>query len=138
MNVDGVTTGIVLDHIQAGKSMEIYKLLELDQLDCSVAIIQNAISTKYGKKDIIKIDEQIKLDLDVLGYIDPNITVNLVKDGTLEKKEHLELPLTLTNVLECRNPRCITAVESGIDQKFYLANRERRAYRCCYCDVEHS
>lgn len=137
MNVDGVTTGIVLDHIQAGKSMEIYRLLELDQLECSVAIIQNAVSTKYGKKDIIKIDEQIELDFDMLGYIDPNITVNLVKDGKLEKKEHLELPTTLTNVLECRNPRCITTEERGIDQKFYLADKERRAYRCAYCDAPH-
>ena len=138
MNIDGVTTGIVLDHIQAGKSMEIYRLLELDQLDCSVAIIQNADSTKYGKKDIIKIDELIELDFDMLGYIDPNITVNTVKDGKLDKKDHLELPKTLTNVLTCKNPRCITTVERGVAQKFYLADREKRAYRCAYCDAEHS
>lgn len=138
MNIDGVTTGIVLDHIQAGKSMEIYKLLELDQLECSVAIIQNAVSTKYGRKDIIKIDEQIELDFDALGYIDPNITVNLVKDGKLEKKEHLELPQILTNVLTCKNPRCITTEERGVVQRFYLADKEKRAYRCAYCDVEHT
>ena len=138
MNVDGVTTGIVLDHIQAGKSMEIYSLLELDQLDCSVAIIQNAASTKYGKKDIIKIDEQIELDFDMLGYIDPNITVNIVKGGQLVKKEHLALPKTLTNVLVCKNPRCITTEERGVEQRFYLADEEKRAYRCCYCDVEHT
>ena len=138
MNIDGVTTGIVLDHIQAGKSMEIYKLLELDQLECSVAIIQNAVSTKYGRKDIIKIDEQIERDFDALGYIDPNITVNLVKDGKLEKKEHLELPQILTNVLTCKNPRCITTEERGVAQRFYLADKEKRAYRCAYCDVEHT
>lgn len=137
MNVDGVRTGIVLDHIQAGKSMLIYRLLKLDELDCSVAIIQNADSTKYGKKDIIKIDERIELDMDVLGYIDPNITINLVKDGKLEVKTHLELPETLTNVLTCKNPRCITSVEQGAKQKFYLADKEKKIYRCAYCDVEH-
>ena len=137
MNVDGVSTGIVLDHIQAGKSMEIYKLLKLDELDSSVAIIQNAASTKYGKKDIIKIDERIELDMDVLGYVDPNITINLVRDGQLEVKTHLELPQTLVNVLECKNPRCITSVEQGAKQRFYLANKEKKIYRCAYCDVEH-
>ena len=137
MNVDGVRTGIVLDHIQAGKSMQIYKLLKLDELDCSVAIIQNAVSTKHGKKDIIKIDERIELDMDVLGYIDPNITVNLVRDGKLEVKTHLELPETLTNVLTCKNPRCITSVEQGAKQRFYLADKEKKIYRCSYCDVEH-
>ena len=137
MNVDGVSTGIVLDHIQAGKSMEIYKLLKLDELDCSVAIIQNAESTKYGKKDIIKIDERIELDMDVLGYVDPNITINLVRDGKLELKTHLELPEILTNVLTCKNPRCITSVEQGAKQRFYLADKEKKIYRCSYCDVEH-
>jgi aspartate carbamoyltransferase regulatory subunit len=127
----------VLDHIQAGKSMEIYRLLELDQLECSVAIIQNAVSTKYGKKDIIKIDERIELDMDVLGYVDPNITVNLVRDGKLEVKTHLELPETLTNVLTCKNPRCITSVEQGAKQRFYLADKDKKIYRCSYCDVEH-
>ena len=137
MNVDGVRTGIVLDHIQAGKSMQIYKLLKLDELDCSVAIIQNAVSTNYEKKDIIKIDERRELDMDVLGYIDPNITVNLVRDGKLEVKTHLELPETLTNVLTCKNPRCITSVEQGAKQRFYLADKEKKIYRCSYCDVEH-
>ena len=138
MNVDGVSTGIVLDHIQAGKSMEIYKLLKLDELDCSVAIIQNAVSTKYGRKDIIKIDERIELDMDVLGYVDPNITINLVKDGKLELKTHLELPETLTNVLECKNPRCITSVEQGAKQRFYLADKEKKIYRCAYCEAKAS
>ena len=137
MNIDSIKNGIVLDHIKAGKSMQIYHYLGLDDLDCSVAIIQNAVSTKYGRKDIIKIDERIELDMDVLGYVDPNITINLVKDGKLELKTHLELPETLTNVLECKNPRCITSVEQGAKQRFYLADKEKKIYRCAYCDVEH-
>lgn len=138
MNIDGVSTGIVIDHIKAGKSMEIYKLLNLSELSCSVAIIQNADSTKYGKKDIIKIDEMIDLDLDILGYIDSNITLNFVRKGKLEKKEHLELPLTLTNVISCKNPRCISCNEEGINQRFYLSDRKDKIYRCRYCDVEYS
>ena len=110
MNIDGVKNGIVLDHIKAGKSMMVYELLGLDKVDNCVAVIQNADSAKYGKKDIIKIDDRIDIDLDVLGYIDSNITVNLVKDGQLEKKLHLELPQTLRNVIKCKNPRCITTV----------------------------
>ncbi|MBR5128656.1 MAG: aspartate carbamoyltransferase regulatory subunit, partial [Firmicutes bacterium] len=111
MNIDGVKTGIVLDHIKAGKSMEIYKHLKLDKIDNTVAIIKNASSSKYGKKDIIKIDELIEIDLDVLGYIDSNITVNIVKDEKLAEKKHLELPETLENVIKCKNPRCITSIE---------------------------
>lgn len=137
MNIDGVTTGIVLDHIKAGKSMEIYGLLKLEKLSCSVAVIQNAKSTKYGLKDIIKIDEIIDLDMDILGYIDPNITINLVKNGALQKKSKIELPARLTNVVECKNPRCITGVEQEIDHVFYLSDRENKIYRCMYCDVEH-
>ncbi|MEG0392323.1 MAG: aspartate carbamoyltransferase regulatory subunit [Anaerovoracaceae bacterium] len=137
MNIDGVSNGIVLDHIQAGKSMDIYKLLKLDKLSCSVAVIQNAASTKLGKKDIIKIDDMIDLDMDILGYIDPNITINIVKDGHLHKKEHLALPETLTNVIKCKNPRCITSVEQEIVHAFKLADREKKVYRCIYCDVEH-
>ncbi|MDD4526345.1 MAG: aspartate carbamoyltransferase regulatory subunit [Lachnospiraceae bacterium] len=136
MNIDGVTTGIVLDHIQAGKSMQIYKLLELDKLSCSVAVVQNARSTKYGKKDIIKIDALIDLDLDVLGYVDSNITVDIIKDGKLIEKKHVALPEKLTNVIKCKNPRCITSTEQGIDQKFVLVDKENKVYRCCYCDVE--
>ena len=117
--------------------MEIYKLLELDQLECSVAIIQNAVSTKYGRKDIIKIDERIELDMDVLGYVDPNITINLVKDGKLELKTHLELPETLTNVLECKNPRCITSVEQELDHIFVLTDEEKEVYRCKYCETRY-
>lgn len=136
MNIDGVRNGIVLDHIQAGKSMIIYKLLGLDKLGCSVAIIQNAHSTKYGRKDIIKIDENIDLDVDVLGYIDSNITVNRVIDGHLSDKIHLSLPDTLTNVIKCKNPRCITSVEQEIVHTFKLVDKENKVYRCAYCDAE--
>lgn len=137
MNIDGVTTGIVLDHIKAGKAMQIYNYLHLEKLDCSVAVLQNVKSSKYGKKDIIKIDELIELDYEMLGYIDSNITVNFVKDAQLLKKEHLDLPNTLTNVIKCKNPRCITSVEQEIDHIFKLVDKEKKVYRCAYCDVEH-
>ena len=137
MNIDGVNTGIVLDHIKAGKSMQIYHYLGLDKLDCSVAVVQNVRSSKYGKKDIIKIDDEIELDFEMLGYIDSNITINRVKDGKLLKKEHLELPETLTDVIKCKNPRCITSVEQEITHVFKMADREKKIYRCAYCDVEH-
>ena len=137
MNIDGVKTGIVLDHIKAGKSMQIYELLGLDKINNCVAIIQNADSAKYGKKDIIKIDQIIDLDFDVLGYIDSNITVNIVKDGKLERKHHMELPQTLKNVVECKNPRCITSVEQEIVHTFKLVDKENKVYRCIYCDAEH-
>lgn len=137
MNIDGVTNGIVLDHISAGKSMQIYNYLKLNELDCSVAIIKNARSTKYGKKDIIKIDDVIELDLDVLGYIDPNITINIVKDGKLLKKDHLELPERLRGIIKCKNPRCITSIEQEIVHEFRLTDKEKKVYRCIYCDVEH-
>ena len=127
----------MLDHIKAGKSMMVYELLGLDKVDNCVAVIQNADSAKYGKKDIIKIDDRIDIDLDVLGYIDSNITVNLVKDGQLEKKLHLELPQTLRNVIKCKNPRCITTVEQEIVHTFRLTDRRKKAYRCIYCDAEH-
>ena len=137
MNIDGVKTGIVLDHIKAGKSMQIYELLGLDKINNCVAIIQNADSAKYGKKDIIKIDQIIDLDFDVLGYIDSNITVNIVKDGKLERKHHMELPQTLKNVVKCKNPRCITSVEQEIVHTFKLVDKENKVYRCIYCDAEH-
>ena len=137
MNIDGVNTGIVLDHIKAGKSMQIYELLGLDKINNCVAIIQNADSEKYGKKDIIKIDQIIDLDFDVLGYVDSNITVHIVKDGRLERKHHMELPQTLKNVVKCKNPRCITSVEQGIVHTFRLVDRENKVYRCAYCDAEH-
>ena len=137
MNIDSISNGIVIDHITAGRGMKLYELLDLNRLDCSVALLRNVSSQKLGRKDIIKIDERIELDMDVLGYVDPNITINLVKDGKLELKTHLELPETLTNVLECKNPRCITSVEQGAKQRFYLADKEKKIYRCAYCDVEH-
>lgn len=134
MNIDSIKNGIVIDHIGAGKSMELYSILNLDKLDCSVAIIKNAASRKMGKKDIIKIDETIDLDLDVLGYIDPNITVNIIKDGVKMEKCHLELPARITNVIRCKNPRCITSIESKIDHVFKLTDPESRTYRCIYCE----
>ena len=137
MNIDGVNTGVVLDHIKAGKGMRIYELLRLDKLDCCVAMIMNAKSQKYGLKDIIKIDGDIDINVDVLGYIDNNITVNIVKNGSLIKKVHLDLPQTLTDVIKCNNPRCITSVEQGIVHKFYLADREHKIYRRRYCDSEY-
>lgn len=137
MNVDGVKNGIVLDHIKAGESMKIYKLLELDKLDCCVAMIQNVKSAKYGTKDMIKIDTELHIDLKALGFIDNNITVNVVKDGELVKKLHAELPETLVNVVQCKNPRCITSVEQEIKHIFKLVNREKQTYRCAYCDAEY-
>ena len=137
MNIDSIQNGVVLDHIQAGKSMEIYKYLHLDQLDCSVAIIKNARSGHMERKDIIKIDSPVELDLDVLGYIDPNITVNIIRDGKLAEKKHLELPEKLVNILRCKNPRCITVSEPQLDAIFKLSNRSRHSYRCAYCDTEY-
>ena len=134
MNIDSIKNGIVLDHIKAGKSMEIYEYLNLGELDSSVAIIKNAPSRKMGKKDIIKIGEEIDLNLDVLGYIDADITINIIKDGKRSEKKHLELPETVKNVIKCRNPRCITSTEQEIDQIFKLADRENRIYRCIYCE----
>ena len=137
MNVDGVRNGIVLDHIAAGKSMEIYRLLNLDRLSCSVAVLQNVTSKKYGTKDIIKIDEMIDVNLDIIGYIDPNITVNIVRNNELVSKKHLSLPERLDNVIFCKNPRCITSTEQEIVHSFKLADAEKRIYRCVYCDAEH-
>ncbi len=136
MNIDSITNGIVLDHISAGKSMQIYKDLNLDELDCSVAIIKNVKSNKLGRKDILKIDQDYSIDLDVLGYIDPDITVSIIKDGKTVEKKKVELPDRLTNILKCKNPRCITTTEQGIDHVFQLADREKRIYRCIYCEEE--
>ncbi len=135
MNIDSINRGIVLDHIRAGHSMEIYSALGLDELSCSVAIIRNVKSPAMGRKDIIKIDEDIDIDLDVLGYLDPGITVNIIVDGVIAEKKHLALPERLVNVITCRNPRCITTAESGLDQIFRLTDREKRVYRCAYCDA---
>ena len=137
MNIDSIRNGYVLDHIKAGASMEIYRLLGLDKLDCSVAIIKNAKSTKLGRKDIIKIDALIDLDLDVLGYVDPDITVSIIKDGVQVEKKHPQLPKKLVNVLRCKNPRCITSIEQGLDHVFILADPEKEVYRCKYCEEKY-
>ena len=135
MNIDSIQNGVVLDHIQAGKSMDIYYYLHLDELDCSVAIIKNVRSNDMGRKDIIKIDSPVEVDLDVLGYIDPNITVNIIRDGVCVEKKHLELPKKLVNILHCKNPRCITTSESQLDSIFVLSNPYTHTYRCAYCDT---
>jgi len=134
MNIDSIKNGIVIDHIIAGKSMELYNLLNLEALDCPIAIIKNVTSSKMGKKDIIKIDADIDIDLDVLGYIDPGATVNIIKDSKLVEKKHLALPERLTNVIFCKNPRCITSTEQEINNIFKLTDRENRIYRCVYCE----
>ena len=138
MNIDSIQNGIVLDHIKAGKSMEIYKYLHLDQLDCSVAIIKNVRSGRMEKKDIIKIDSPMELDLDALAYIDSEITVNIIRDGHRVEKKHLELPEKLVNVIHCNNPRCITMAEPQLDAIFLLSDRARHIYRCAYCDTPES
>ena len=137
MNIDSIQNGYVLDHIEAGKSMELYKYLELDKLDCCVAIIKNAKSKRMGKKDIIKIDQEIPLNLELLGYIDPGITVNVIRDGKHVEKKHLEMPDRVINVMKCKNPRCITQTEQELDQIFVLADRDKRLYRCFYCEAKH-
>ena len=134
LNIDAIRNGIVIDHIRAGKAMEIYKLLNLEALDCSVAIIKNAPSELMGKKDIIKIDRALDVDLDALGYIDPDITINVIVDGVLTEKRHPELPETITNIIKCKNPRCITTTEQELPQVFKLTDREKRVYRCLYCE----
>ena len=138
MKIDSIKNGIVLDHITAGKSMEIYRYLGLDKLDCSVAIIKNAFSNKMGKKDIIKIADTLDINLDVLGYVDPDITVCYIKDSKIAKKKHLALPERITNIIRCKNPRCITSVEQEIDHVFKLTDRENRIYRCIYCEAKKS
>ena len=136
MNIDSIKRGIVLDHIKAGRSMDIYKLLHLDELECSVAIIKNGKSNAMGRKDIIKIDDKITIDLNVLGYIDPGITVNVIEDGVIVEKKHLELPERLTNVIRCKNPRCITSCEQELEHIFKLTDRDNKVYRCLYCETK--
>lgn len=136
MNIDSINNGVVIDHISAGSAMKLYKLLDLDSLDCSVAIIKNVPSKKLGKKDIIKIDSEINVNLDVIGYVDPNATVNIIKDGQLVDKLAIALPETLTNVLKCKNPRCITCVEQELDHIFKLTDKENKIYRCMYCETK--
>ncbi|MFI3170848.1 MAG: aspartate carbamoyltransferase regulatory subunit [Eubacteriales bacterium] len=135
LNVGSISEGFVLDHIQAGKSMEIYKHLNLDKLDCCVAIIKNAKSSKIGKKDIIKIECPIDfVDLDILGFIDHNITVNIIKGEEIVAKKKLYLPSQIVNVIKCKNPRCITSIETELDHVFNLTDKDTETYRCKYCE----
>ena len=136
MTVDEIKNGIVLDHITAGKGMKLYKLLGLDSLECSVALIKNAPSRKLGKKDIIKIDANIELNTEIIGYVDPDTTVNIIKNGKNVEKKTIELPQRLTNVLSCKNPRCISATEQELPHIFTLADKEQRIYRCLYCETK--
>ncbi len=134
MVIDSINDGIVIDHITSGMSMILYKYLNLDKLTCSVAIIKNAPSTKNGKKDIIKIDRPIDIDVDVLGYLDPGVSVNVIKDGEIIKKFHPGLPEKLVNVIMCKNPRCISQEEQEITHIFKLSDPNKRVYRCLYCE----
>ena len=134
MKVGAINNGVVIDHITAGKGMDLYHFLNLDHVDAPIALIKNAPSEKMGKKDIIKIDAKLNLDLDALGYIDPNVTINVVKDGVRVDKFHPQLPEKLTNIVHCKNPRCITSVEQEIPHIFKLTNKETGEYRCIYCE----
>ena len=134
LNIDSLQNGIVIDHIKAGTSMMIYDLLDLGELDCCVAIIKNARSEKFGKKDIIKIDGDIDIELEILGFIDSSITVNIIRRGVIAEKKELELPKKLKNVIQCKNPRCITSIEEEVDHIFLLGGDKK--YRCAYCEQE--
>ncbi len=136
MNIDSITNGFVIDHITAGRGMRIYELLGLDNLDCSVAIIKNVSSKKLGKKDIIKIDADIDIDFDVIGYVDPGITINIIRNCERVEKLSVELPETLTNVIKCKNPRCITTTEQEINHVFKLTDKDNGVYRCLYCETK--
>ena len=138
MNVDSIRDGIVIDHIAAGGAMKLYRLLGLENLEAPVAMITNVVSAKLGRKDIIKIDAAIDVDLDTIGYVDPGATVNIIRDGELKEKKRIEIPEKLVNVLFCKNPRCITSCEQELDQVFCLTDRARREYRCLYCETKAS
>ncbi|MBR2699798.1 MAG: aspartate carbamoyltransferase regulatory subunit [Clostridia bacterium] len=139
MNIDAIQNGIVIDHITAGRGMRLYELLGLDALDVSVALIKNAVSHRsggVGKKDIIKIDSDIAINFDVLGFVDPGVTVNIIRDGELVEKRRIDMPEKLTNVIRCKNPRCITSTERAIDHVFKLTDRRNKVYRCIYCETK--
>lgn len=138
MKIDSIKNGFVIDHITAGRGMEIYRLLKLDKLSCPVAIIQNVLSNKMGRKDIIKIDGDIRLDTEILGYVDPDVTVDIIKDEKLVEKRRIALPEKLTNVIFCKNPRCITTTEQELPHIFNLTDKDKRIYRCIYCEAKHS
>ena len=138
LNIGGLHEGVVLDHIPAGKAMDIYKRLKLDKLDCQVAMIMHARSNKMGQKDIIKVEAPLELlNLDALGFIDHSITVNIIKDAVIVEKRKLNLPKKLVNIIHCKNPRCITSIEQGLDQVFYLSDPADEIYRCVYCDEKY-
>ena len=138
LNVGKLNEGVVLDHIAAGKSMDIYRYLKLDKMDCCVAIIKNAHSSKMGKKDIIKVECPIdQIDLNALGFIDHRITVNIIQNGEIVAKKDLALPQKLVNIIHCKNPRCITSIEQGLDHVFFLADAEKEVYRCLYCEEKY-
>lgn len=136
MIIDSIQNGIVIDHISAGKAMELYNILGLGELDCTVAILKNVTSHKLGRKDIIKIDQVMELDWDLIGYVDPSITVNIIKDGERVEKRQLKTPEIITGVIRCKNPRCITSVEQELKQVFKLTDPEQRIYRCLYCETQ--
>ena len=136
MNIDSIKNGIVIDHITAGKGMELYKLLKLDRLDCAVALIAHATSQKMGRKDIIKIDADFHVNMDILGYVDPGVTVAIIRDGQIVEKNKLQLPQRLTNVIRCKNPRCISTTEQELPQVFTLSDAKTRTYRCLYCETK--
>ena len=134
MNIDSIKNGIVIDHVTAGRGMELYRLLSLEELDCTVALIKNVASRKMGKKDIIKIDAAIDLSMDILGYVDQNVTVNIIRGGEIVEKKSIGLPERLTNVIYCKNPRCITTTEQELAHVFRLTDPQKRIYRCLYCE----
>jgi aspartate carbamoyltransferase regulatory subunit len=136
MRIDAINTGVVIDHITAENGMRLYELLDLGSLDCSVAIIKNVFSRKMGKKDIIKINADIAIDFDVIGYVDPGATVNIIRDGVIVEKRKIDMPERLTNVIKCKNPRCITSSEQELDHVFKLTDRESKIYRCIYCEAK--
>ena len=136
MNVDSIRDGIVIDHIAAGCGMKLYRLLGLENLDAPVAMITNVVSGKLGRKDIIKVDAAIDVNLDIIGYVDPGVTVNVIRGGELSEKKRIDMPETLTNVIFCKNPRCITSCEQELDQIFRLSDREKREYRCAWCETK--
>lgn len=136
MNIDAICNGIVIDHITAGRAFRLYNLLGLDNIDCPVAIIKNVNSKKMGKKDIIKIDSDFPINFDVVGFVDPNATINVIKNGVLVEKRSIEMPEKLVNVIECKNPRCITTVEQEIEHIFHLTDKEEKVYRCLYCETK--
>lgn len=136
MNIDSITNGVVIDHITAGRSMQLYDLLCLDTFDCSIAIIKNVASKKMGKKDIIKIDANIPINLDAIGFVDPGATINIIENGNLVSKRTIDIPKVLTDVIMCKNPRCITSVEQELSHIFKLTDEEKVVYRCLYCETQ--